>query len=198
MYVQNHKTYLIRYDLIVGDILEALEEDLLYSYPRVSSNLSNLIEGMEFDTKYLYLNAVNELDPSNKDYGTKVDKMYKAIPKIILDKYKVIEVMDEWFDDNYDSDIYVTKDLSNVFCALINQLSEYESEILTVEFRNYVDTCNKKVKSVTSQYLNNDAPAKCKGCSKLYACKLVGQGFTDICRHKEQTSEGSSPCRVSA
>jgi transcriptional regulator with XRE-family HTH domain len=35
------------------------------------------------------------------------------------------------------------------------------------------------------QYIKNDTPVKCCSCSKLEVCKLVEQGFTDICGYKE-------------
>jgi len=36
------------------------------------------------------------------------------------------------------------------------------------------------------QYMNDDkAPAKCKGCSKLDVCKLMEQGFADICEYRQ-------------
>jgi len=198
MDVKNHKIYSIDYFSIVWDILDVLGENILYSYSHVSSNLYNIIEGMEFDTKYLSLKAVDELDPNDKNFYDNMTKVYSRVPKIILDWAKVVEVMDEWFDDNYNSDIYVTKDYHKIVYALASQLYVYETEILTVKFKNYVDICNKRAKCSTSQYLINDTPAKCKGCTKLYACKLVGQGFTDICRYKEQAFEGSSFCGISA
>ncbi|WP_321418217.1 ribonuclease HI family protein [uncultured Methanomethylovorans sp.] len=35
------------------------------------------------------------------------------------------------------------------------------------------------------QYMNDDkTPAKCKGCSRQRVCKLVEQGFIDICEYK--------------
>ncbi|OPY20691.1 MAG: hypothetical protein A4E24_01025 [Methanomethylovorans sp. PtaU1.Bin093] len=191
MNIKNYKVYSIHYGLIVGDILDALGEDILYSYSHVSSNLYNIIESMEFDKQYLHLKAVDELDPSDKEYWTKVNILYRPVPKIILDWSKVAEVMDEWFDDNYNSDIYVAKDFHKILCALARQLYEYESEILTIKFRHYVDTCNERAKNALSQCINNDNPlVKCRDCNKLAVCKLVEQGFTDICGYKEQTQAG--------
>lgn len=39
----------------------------------------------------------------------------------------------------------------------------------------------ERVKSESLLQFMSDSPSKCRGCSKLDVCKLVEQGFADIC-----------------
>jgi len=34
------------------------------------------------------------------------------------------------------------------------------------------------------QFMNDDIPVMCRGCSRKGVCKLVDQGFADICEYK--------------
>jgi len=34
------------------------------------------------------------------------------------------------------------------------------------------------------QFMNDVTPSKCRGCSRQGICKLVEQGFADICEYK--------------
>ncbi|OPY17698.1 MAG: hypothetical protein A4E23_01448 [Methanomethylovorans sp. PtaU1.Bin073] len=49
-----------------------------------------------------------------------------------------------------------------------------------------VPTYIERIKSESLlKYISTDAPAKCKGCSKLEVCKQIEQGFVDICEYKQ-------------
>ena len=49
-----------------------------------------------------------------------------------------------------------------------------------------VPTYIERVKSESLlQFMNDDTLGKCKGCSRQGICKLVEQGFADICEYKQ-------------
>ena len=43
----------------------------------------------------------------------------------------------------------------------------------------------ERVKGESLLQFMNDSPSKCRGCSRQGVCKLVEQGFADICGYKQ-------------
>lgn len=57
--------------------------------------------------------------------------MFNCVPKVDFNKKKILAILDEWFDDNYDSEEYVTKDRTVVCHGLISCLYERQDEIIS-------------------------------------------------------------------
>jgi len=57
--------------------------------------------------------------------------MFDNLPRVYFNKKKILEILDEWFDENYDSEGYVTKDSTAVRSGLVSCLYEHQEELIS-------------------------------------------------------------------
>ncbi len=135
MEAKNQRTFSVDCSEIIEYIMDNTGEEILFSYPEISSHLTSLIEGMDFSHQnYLYPNDADKLYYSDKDYTQKLTEMFDNLPRVYFNKKKILEILDEWFDENYDSEKYVTKDSTAVRSGLLSCLYEHQEELISNKY----------------------------------------------------------------
>lgn len=96
-------------------------------------------------------------------------------------------------------EVFPRRDIG-IYCPVCKKECTFEWVVLKTGERSIKQSCSvhgyirtaptvpayiERIKSESLlQFMNDDIPAQCRGCSKLEVCKLVEHGFTDICEYK--------------